>query len=485
MENIDSNKVWDFIVIGGGINGLAIAAILSNDGYDVLVLEKQQEVGGRCKTIEKEGFLLDNGLHLMKYGSKSVLNELLSQSNVNFNNKDIIPIKNYHLNIGDEIEELKKKVSGKCLKEEKWAEKSWIKVPGNVNLMRKCDYFDIWKLIRIYTTCFKCEYSDIKDMSLIKFLAEKKLCRASGCVAIERYIKLVSSAIMHISDSKLMSAGEVMRFIKWGSKMDTLFGYPPNGWNDIINRFRNKIEQHGRILTKCEAKNLLFKKNSTEEDIAIIDLLKITGVNTSLGKIKSNNVIIAIPPKQVSPLFKEIGIIKRLVPDYQDILDNFVPVSGISIDIAVDAQIYNGKSFVYTEDPPGYGALISNIQQNLAPPGKQLISFIFIMPHDEFLDIDKREAFKIKAKNMIHEYYPKINDHIQFERILEHEYMDSVQVNKNQHIETRPKPKVPGIQGCYLTGDYLRSYGASGEMGYNGVLMTLKKIKKIENRNFL
>ena len=49
------------IVIGGGIGGLATAALLARDGYDVVLLEKNAAVGGRAGSWERDGFRFDTG----------------------------------------------------------------------------------------------------------------------------------------------------------------------------------------------------------------------------------------------------------------------------------------------------------------------------------------------------------------------------------------------------------------------------------------
>ena len=49
------------IVIGAGIAGLATAALLASEGWDVTVLEARDEVGGRAGSWESEGFRFDTG----------------------------------------------------------------------------------------------------------------------------------------------------------------------------------------------------------------------------------------------------------------------------------------------------------------------------------------------------------------------------------------------------------------------------------------
>jgi phytoene desaturase len=49
------------IVVGGGISGLATAALLAREGADVTLLEARSELGGRAGRWERDGFRFDTG----------------------------------------------------------------------------------------------------------------------------------------------------------------------------------------------------------------------------------------------------------------------------------------------------------------------------------------------------------------------------------------------------------------------------------------
>jgi phytoene dehydrogenase-like protein len=57
--------VPETIVVGAGLAGLACAARLGELGHDVVVLEASDGVGGRIRTDEVDGFLLDRGFQVL------------------------------------------------------------------------------------------------------------------------------------------------------------------------------------------------------------------------------------------------------------------------------------------------------------------------------------------------------------------------------------------------------------------------------------
>ncbi|RYB92109.1 phytoene desaturase [Nocardioides oleivorans] len=57
----DDGSPTRVVVIGGGISGLATAALLASRGYSVDLLERNRDLGGRVGSLERDGFRFDTG----------------------------------------------------------------------------------------------------------------------------------------------------------------------------------------------------------------------------------------------------------------------------------------------------------------------------------------------------------------------------------------------------------------------------------------
>jgi len=64
---------YDVVIVGAGLGGMVSGALLSKRGFKVLILEKSKEIGGRAISVEKDGFILDYGIHLARFGNKGII----------------------------------------------------------------------------------------------------------------------------------------------------------------------------------------------------------------------------------------------------------------------------------------------------------------------------------------------------------------------------------------------------------------------------
>lgn len=69
----DGKKV---VVIGAGIGGAGVAALLQRRGHQVTLLERNNYLGGKCTSFVKDGFVCDYAFHIFSMGDAGPLGEI-------------------------------------------------------------------------------------------------------------------------------------------------------------------------------------------------------------------------------------------------------------------------------------------------------------------------------------------------------------------------------------------------------------------------
>lgn len=68
MSSVETENVFDALVVGAGAGGLFAAARLAHAGYRTLVVERLDKVGGRASTTEIDGFKVNDGAIVIEVG---------------------------------------------------------------------------------------------------------------------------------------------------------------------------------------------------------------------------------------------------------------------------------------------------------------------------------------------------------------------------------------------------------------------------------
>lgn len=61
----NSEKIYDFVIIGSGVAGLTCGIILAKEGHSVLILEKNHQVGGALQVFSRDKRIFDTGVHYL------------------------------------------------------------------------------------------------------------------------------------------------------------------------------------------------------------------------------------------------------------------------------------------------------------------------------------------------------------------------------------------------------------------------------------
>ena len=71
-------KKKNVLILGAGPAGLTAAYELLNNGeYNVIILEKENQIGGLCKTIKFKNTLIDYGVHFYRISEYKKVNDIV------------------------------------------------------------------------------------------------------------------------------------------------------------------------------------------------------------------------------------------------------------------------------------------------------------------------------------------------------------------------------------------------------------------------
>jgi phytoene dehydrogenase-like protein len=416
MEN------YDVIVVGAGISGLLSALTLSKHGNRVLVLEKSKFVGGNCNSYIVDGFQVDTGAHAIthlevgplrrlmdnyfdyqpvfeEYGNYFVRTEdnfMKVPSNVKeFVTFDVLPRKDRIMLTQAITKALTLSTFGTDLSKESVYEF----MPTNLT----ADTYDF-----IDTICHFLSGKDMKQTSAQRILTGSSFVRDSvpeeqlesilkhnEKISPEPVPKSFLPPNVHTSlQAKLTKVSNP--FTSLGrlatNKVNYSQGYPRKGLKGILNAVLFSLPNTVEIKTGCEVKKIITERGKVvgveADEVYRADKVIYTGFVTDLP-----NMIESLPNVYIQDL-KRVAHTKSLT-------------IWTGLDSVIDDFNYIGSE-IWFKDSPYWAMPISNYDTSLAPKGKQLVGFSFILKADSNEDVQIKKAY-----DTIYKAIPKIENHIE------------------------------------------------------------------------
>ena len=454
----------EVIIIGAGIGGVALGALLAHRGKAVTVLERNPYIGGRCVSYEKEGFVVDVFVHMFGRCEKGPFGEILRRVN------RPEAIRWWHASPASRPLLL--------IDEEPYPHPD----PSFSSREEMADVYRAYGLgdteiedaFRIREAMEQMPYESTFELDRTPYSTWlRSITQSEALLAIEHQKVLLYSVVT----SREASAGEMIRMIANAHK-DANIGYPLGGCSAIPEAFASVIrEAGGTVRLNAPVSKIMLEKGKARgvvledgEEIRSGTVVSNAGIREtalrylgeenlpaewtervkalSTGKLVEKTpmgmvylkLALAEPVIQAPVVFRNVreGAFEGLASIMQGILEDKPPKDhkGISIFIPVP----------------------SNMDPALAPPGKQLVNFYGLAP----VNSKDWDAWVDSHLGYLYTLYPDVKKHL-----LWHDVSTLNRINKfsgrfhpdiigiaqsiGQTGRDRPGPVTP-IENLYLVG---------------------------------
>jgi len=438
MEKLSvDRKNFDHIIIGSGIGGLTLAAMLGKSGKSVLVLEKNENLGGRANFFETDGYFFDMGpswfmqLDVWEQTFKVLGEDLYEHLN-------LVPIRpGYRIFDAGSNRDFFDVPSGDLQKVYELFEGLQ---PGSSKVLE--DYLDEAKAKYEfgYDLFLYRNYDGLSD-----FFNKDLISRSKG---LGNILDLIQN--IHKTIKSKFSALEVVKILEYvlifiGSDpkatpslyslmnhIDLEGGvyYPQGGYYELIKAYKKIGEKYG----------VVFKTNAEVAEIVIDEnTVRSTGVKLKTGEVINSDGVTS--NADITWTDKEL-----LPKKYQQFSDRYwrkrtYAPSAFLIYLGIDGEVpelihhnfrfqtewEKGFSEIFDEkvwpkDPSFYVCVTSKTDPNVAPEGKE--NLYVLCPVAPGLKAD--EEFTNKFKNKIYDLIEtemgvsNFKNRIEFERVFQH-----------------------------------------------------------------
>jgi phytoene dehydrogenase-like protein len=413
---------YDVIVVGAGISGLLTALTLSKHGNKVLVLEKSNFIGGNCNSYVVDGFQVDTGAHAITHLEVGPLRRLMD------NYFDYMPVfedyGHYYVRTEDQFLKVPSNVrdfvtfdvlprKDRIVVSQAIAKALTLSTFG-IDLSKQSVYEfmpdnlskDTYDFVD--TISYFLSGRDMKETSAQRILSGSSFVRdsvpqeqmesimkAHEKPQAEPVLKSILTSNLHTSlQTRMNKASKPLTTLGRlaTNKVSYSQGYPRKGLKSLLNALLFSLPKSVEIKTDCEVRKILTNNGKIvgveADETYYANTVVYTGFVTDLPKM-----VETLPNSYVEEL-KGVDHTKSLTV-------------WLGLDSMMEEFNYIGSE-IWFKNHPYWAMPITNYDSSLAPKGKQLVGFSFIIKEE------RSESSEIKnAYETIYRAIPRIEDHIQ------------------------------------------------------------------------
>lgn len=442
------NQTFDAIVVGAGISGILSALALGKEGKKVVVIEKNNIIGGNCRTYEIDGYHIDTGPHIITGLLSGPLKIIIKKYFTVV--PRFFPIGSYFIRDGKKFQNFPLTLLQLAYfdilskKERLLISGAMIDAVANSSLNKKALEKSVYDYIKKYNAAEKT----LKLVDAISYFLSGKSMHETPTWRI-----LGGSGYINENDNS--NGNHLQKFIKFARHNYSTQGYPLGGIQSITDCALNSIPKNKST----------FNLNEKAVEFIIKDKA-VRGIKTDKNIYYSNLVI-------YSGFMKDLPKLANCLDEkYKKELSKLSRTKSLTIWLGLKKKLpeisYVGSEMYFDADTPYWAIPVSNFDPHLAPKNKQLIGFTTVIKEEE-----NPEEKIDKLKSSIFEALPNIKDRIEFEHI-------QITTPEKAAITIGvkfPSPRSP-VKGLYLVGTDadMRSMGIT-RASYS-VLEALKFMEK-------
>ncbi len=417
------------IIVGGGFGGLSAGALLARAGVAVTIFESDSGLGGRARCIEKEGYIVDLGIHANRFGHSGPAARVLDM-------------------VGESIEFAKKRDRTSYV----YHEDKLVKRPNAIEDFMETQLVPEESRQALMQAVFAMvaeDPADWYDKTLLQFLE-----RHTEDEHVKHFFRLLGFAII-APDIETASAGEVISFIKNAQLAEEPVAEPVGGARQITDKLAGVIKRGGgEIRTGCKVERVEIQDG------------KAIGV-TAGERLHVADAVVFTPP--IQQLFRFVKK-EHFPPEFVNYAENLEPTSGVSIDFGLREPVTDIEGNIICLDPVVLGSFPSNYDKTLAPAGKQLSTWLMVVPYAEAKKGPTLKSALESLRGFIGNLYPTFFDHVQWERPLAFLILDGVHLKVGQTRMDRHEIKSPHVENLFFVGDTAKGDGCSGDIAFDSAM---------------
>jgi len=387
-------------IIGGGVAGLSCAAYLGRAGFDVVVYERSNKLGGRATTQRRDGFDFNVGPHALYVdgAGTAVLREL----NIPFTG-EVASVSGSFGMVGNTLRTLPTGFVSML-------------VSSLLSLSAKAETGKMLQWIK------KADTSEASGVSAATWLAQIK--NEDARALLSAMFRLTT----YCADHEILDAGAALRNLQLAVQSGVY--YLDGGWQVLVDGLRDAAVAAGaRIETSAPVTSITAQGESFS-------------VTSKTGACLADRVIIAASPAVAAKLAPWSGSLTTWARDA-------CPVVAATLDVALSQLPQRRKKFVLGIDQPYYFSVHSETAR-LAPTGGAMIHVLKYGAGDQPAD-----EVRAELEGLMDLAQPGWREFLVHERFLP----KITVAGDTPRVAGRPGPSVPEAPGLYVIGDWVGNDG--------------------------